>query len=112
MLVSFVPLYLQGYLLLLWGCDVGALGLGYLFLLSVVFVCPLGRRAFKKPAGPSRPHGQPDSGEDTHPALMAQNESRFSSFASSKRLLRATSAALSRVCVVHQMHSFCLLEQR
>lgn len=55
---------LVGYLLLLWGSDVGALGLGYLFLLSVVFVCPLGRRAFKKPAGPG-------------PSLVLVGSSRF-----------------------------------
>lgn len=38
----------QGYLLTLYGCDVGLLGLGYLALVAVVFLAPRGRCRFQE----------------------------------------------------------------
>ena len=56
----------QGYILVLWGCEVGLLGLGYLALLIVVFTYPpiLGRWSSLEEGGveldpnhPSSPSG-------------------------------------------------------
>ncbi len=40
------PPHIQGYLLVLVGCDIGLLGLGYLTLVIMVFLAPRGRCTF------------------------------------------------------------------